>query len=895
VPLAVYSINIVVLPGRKRLHRSIAILIILVTGYSCSVEKNTNLSRFYHNITSQYNIYFNGYETYQAGLMRISSTNIDNYSTVMPLFEFSNKDAARVANGDMERVVLKCSKLISMHSMTAKPERKSNEELSEKEKEFQSRKDYNNWVDDSYLLMGKAQLIQQLYSEARITLLHNIRESSDKTVIDESSIWLARVSAESGNYGEASRLLNEIKTESLNDGLRADYYLTLSDIKLKEGDLAAAASPLAKSLQYIKGAKEKNRYTYILAKIYEETDNFNESEKWYREVLKLNPPYEMEFNTRINLAGVFDVETGDIESIRKELNKLLKDAKNKEYKDQIYYALGNLAMREGKIDEAIELITKSAAASTNNTIQKGRSYLMLGEHFFKINDYKRSQVYYDSAVISLSEEYPGFDEFYNRSLNLNELAGHLSTVEREDSLQYVASLPAPQREALIAGIIQIIEREERLAETQIDQRYNMGEFYETQRRFQGDIEATGKWYFYNQAALTFGRSEFRNRWGERKLEDNWRRMNKSRLASSIIGDEGDTGQVSDTSQTIVDNKSQEYYLRNLPLTDSLIVISNDRISSALFNAGRIFQERIINASQANLAYTTLIERYPNHPLIPQTLYNLYQLNRESDPATAGRHRSSLIDHYPESDYAKILVDPDYYNTMIEKSLEAESLYNRAYDAWESEDLSLAASLCEQGINLYPESELAPKFMLLRSYAIAQTVEERVLKEELNLIAKTYPGTTEAKRASELVEYLNQEIPELKIEEERVIARDLYSSEQTGEYYFVVVLKSKSLDINRLTFDVINFNIDNYTDNNFGSKGELINDQYIRITVGPIADRENAAGYFKGFIPSEVLRSTANAEIITFIITTENLAKLNSNHDPDRYLLFFRENYGDLIR
>jgi len=222
----------------------------------------------------------------------------------------------------------------------------------------------------------------------------------------------------------------------------------------------------------------------------------------------------MEFNARINQAGVFDVEQGDTEEINKELNRLLRDAKNKEYKDQIYFAMGSLALREGQIDEAVEYIKLSAAAASTNTTQKGRSYLVLGTYYFNQKEYLASQVYYDSAVAFLAQDYPGYPEIYDRAADLKELAGYLHTVEREDSLQYVASLPVSQRDMMIAGIIQKVDQEERMAEADLDQRYNMGEFYENQRRNQGNIDASGKWYFYNQAALSFGRTEFRNRWAK---------------------------------------------------------------------------------------------------------------------------------------------------------------------------------------------------------------------------------------------------------------------------------------------------------------------------------------------------------------------------------------------
>lgn len=851
------------------------------------------MSRFFHNLTSQYNIYYNGLESYREGIDRITSSNRDDYSMIMPLFEYSNPDAAQSASSDMERAIQKCSKLISLHSITAKPEIKNNEPLSEKEKEFIAMNNYNNWVDDSYLLMGKAQLILRRNEEARITLMYNLRESNDRNVKDETSIWLSRIYADVANYNEASRVIEEIETASMADELLPDYYLTLSDIQLKQGRFEAAADHLDSALKNMKGKREKARLTYILARLHEATGNTIEAEISYRKVLRLNPPYEMEFNARINQAGVFDVETGDTDEIEKELKKLLKDEKNKEYKDQIYYAMGNLFLREGKIEDAVEYMKLSASAASSNTTQKGRSYLILGIYYFNQRNYRESFFYYDSAVVFLPADFPGYPEIYERTVNLTELEGNLYTIEREDSLQYVASLPVPQRDLLITGIIQKIEQEERLSETQGDQMYNMGEFYENQRRYQGNVEASGKWYFYNQAALTFGRTEFRNKWGERGLEDNWRRINRSRISTNLMQEEMNPGVVADTSAAATNRKSREFYLRDLPLTDSLVTISNDHIADALYNAGRIFQEKIPDIEQSNNNYSSFLSRFPGHEYVPQALYNLYYLNLEADPALSESYKNRLIADWPGTEFAMILSDPEYFNNRLAKERESEELYNEAYAARENENMELAIALCDRGISQYPESELIPMFRLLRVYSMARTTDERTLKVELLKISADFPGTDQALRAAEMVEYLNREIPELKVEEEQAIAREIYNTDLTGEHYFIVIVKTRILEMNRLTFDVINYNIDNYTNENFSSRGALINNSYIMISVGPFTDRDQAAGYYNKFQPREILKNTDDIEIIMFIISSPNMEVLIEDEDPDRYFLFFRENYTEL--
>ncbi|MDZ7739142.1 MAG: tetratricopeptide repeat protein [Bacteroidales bacterium] len=877
-----------------RYLKSNNILIVLATGlllYSCSVEKNTGLSRFYHNLTSNYNIYFNGNEAFLEGMEKIKQSYKDDYATLIPIFEYSDENAARSAVGDMERAINKASKLISLHSMTASPEMDSDKPLTDKEKEFYDRKEYNDWVDDSYLLMGKAQLLKHDYNNARITLLHNIRETHDEEMRIRSMIWLARTYTEAGNYNEAGRLLSEIDPQPLDDELQAEYYLSLADMHMRRQQYERAIPALENALDNIKGKKNKNRPAYILARLYEETGNSTLATKYYKKVLKLNPPYEMEFNARISQAGVFDVESGDVESIRKELDKLLRDDKNKEYLDQIYFAHGNLSMREGNTGEAIDYYHRSAAASTNNNNQKGRSYLMLAEHYYDKPDYHLAQMYYDSAVTFLDKQYPGYNDYNRLSSKLNELTSYLDIVSREDSLQYVASLSPSEIDNIINGIIREIEQEEREAAMPEGGRYNMGQFYENQRRFRDNIEASGKWYFYNQSALTFGRTEFRNRWGDRQLEDNWRRRNKS-STGAVGGSSEDAGQAEEEVDVTADIKSKEYYLKNLPLNDSLMAESDRKMADALFNAAQVYHEKFNDYEKAKESYTSFISRFPDNPRVPHALYNIYSICKDRDPQLAESHKERLISRHPESEYAKILSDPDYLKTRMKEANRAEEMYNSAFSLWKNGDMEAAIAICNRAPDEFPQSELLPKFMLLKAYAMGPALDEKSLKDELLRITDMYPGTDEAARASEMIAHINEKVPELKEEDEREIAVSLYDTLQTPPYRFMLVIMDKDLDINRLTFDVINYNIDNYTNENYNTRGELVDDEYISITVGTFPGIGAAMDYYKSFSPADILRNTGETEIFSFIISSSNYESLIRDKNAGRYYLFFRENYPE---
>jgi tetratricopeptide (TPR) repeat protein/outer membrane protein assembly factor BamD (BamD/ComL family) len=877
-------------------YRILSVAILLVIAFSCSVEKNTRTTRFYQGLTSRFNIYFNGNESFKAGVAKINAGYRDDFSELLAIFEYSDPSTVQMCASDMERAVQKASKVISLKSITARPESKDNSMPSEKEEEFMNRKEYNEWVDDSYLLLGKARLYKRDYNLAKSTLSFNISSSYDPEKRAESTIWLARVYNETGNYNESYRILNELDIASgFTESLRALYYTTLADLYLKQKRYSDAIDPLGRAIENTAGKRTRYRLTYLLAQLCEKTGDESRATSLYREVVKMNPPYEVEFNARINLAGVFDPNTGNPVSVKKELERMLRDSKNREFRDQIYFALGNLFNKEGNAAEAVERYKKSAAVSTNNTKQKAKSYLALAEYYFSRPDYVNSGLYYDSAVMFLDEKYPDYKLLRAKSQNLNALLEQINIIQREDSLQKVAAMSASDRNTLIAGIIEKVKADESRGASASDanaDRYNLGQYYENERRFQGNIEQEGKWYFYNQAALTFGRTEFRRRWGDRKLEDNWRRLNKSRQSSaqSASGPEEKTQAGSDSVSSKINNKNPEFYMANLPINDSLKSISNRKIAGAYLEAGKIYNERFRDNSRAIESFEALLNRFPGDLLEPETLFSIFRVYREDSNQRAELYRERLIEKYPGNEFTKSITDPDYYTKKSEAAREAERLYSEAYGKYISEDFTGAVDLCNNALETFARHELAPKFMLLKAYCTARIADERTFKEELSKLVKQWPDTPESARAADLIAFLNKEIPELQVEEDKQVAAEIYTDDLNSTQSFVLIIKNGAFNINQASFDVISYNIDNYTNSNYRTQGSLVDDKFIMLTVSGFKTLQEAIDYYNNFRIEQVVRNPSKVQIYSFLIGKSNLETLLKDKNPDRYLLFFGEKY-----
>jgi len=845
-------------------------------------------------MTARYNIYFNGYESFKAGLAKITNGYQDDYADLLKVFEYSDPLTVSMCSSDMEKAIQKASKLITLKSITAKPELKDKRQLSDKEKELLDRKEFNEWVDDSYLLIGKARFYKHEFSEATSIFNYCIASANDPAIKTEATLWLAKIYNETGNYNESLRLLSEtdISTD-FTKSLLSMYYTTMADLFIKQKRYSEAIDPLSISIKHISKKKTRYRLTYLLAQLFEQTGDGARATSLYRDVVKMNPPYEVEFNARINIADVFDINSGNPLEIRKELEKMLKDSKNKDFQDQIYFALGNLLMKEGNETEALDLFRKSAAANSSNQNQKGRSYLALASHYYEKPDYMKAGKYYDSAVFFLNQKYPDYQALKTKSQSLNVLVSQLTIIQTEDSLQRIAMMTEAERDAFISSIIAKILKDESEGKTsEYSDRYNLGQFYENERRFQGNIEQEGKWYFYNQAALTFGRTEFRRRWGDRKLEDNWRRSNKAIVTFSQISDNPDevSQNSTDSSSTILDYKNPEFYLINLPLTDSLINISNEKTANALLNACKAYAERIFDLDKANETLESLSRRFPDSDLLPEALYTLYRVNKETNSAKAETYRQSLLKKYPESEFARILSDPAYYEKKMADLKLAEKLYEESYNAYNNENFNYAITVCDDGLIKFPQNLLAPKFLLLRAYSIARISDERSFKEELNNLIKTWPETAESKKAVEIIAFLNKKIPELKVEEDKEIAAELYSADTTATHVFVLIIIDPAFNINLATFDVISYNIDNYTNENYRTTGLLVDNKYIMITVSGFPDYTQSRYYFDAFRTDQLIRNSSETKMMTFIISDDNLSVLNNDKNPGRYQLFFMENY-----
>ncbi|HUW92226.1 MAG TPA: hypothetical protein VMV74_03600, partial [Bacteroidales bacterium] len=400
-------------------------------------------------------------------------------------------------------------------------------------------------------------------------------------------------------------------------------------------------------------------------------------------------------------------------------------------------------------------------------------------------------------------------------------------------------------------------------------------------------------YFYNQAALTFGRTEFRRRWGERRLEDNWRRANRTRMTFVTQGSETGEAVTMSDSAIMAAERTKEFYLMNLPLTDSLMDVSQRKSAAALLGEGKVLASRLNDTILAVSSLEEASKPGDSETVRAEALWELYRLLHKRDPARAERRRSELLSLFPGSEYAQILTDPDYVRKQMEVSKTTGILYESAYSAFAAGNFEETFTLCENALKIYSQDQLSPKFMLLQAMAAGASHGEMAYKEKLDTLVARYPATEEGKRAAEIIEILRREIPEIRIADDIKIAETIYVTDTLQPHYVLLVAANIKANLNQMVFDVINFNLDNFSDKNYSSEGTAAENDLLMITVGTFASPSEAMKYLKAFDPLKEIRGAAEAQVSLFIISRDNLPIFRDDRNIERYRIFSDKTYAPL--
>ena len=910
---------------RKITYHFAILVLAFVVLVACSTRKNTFTRRVYHNLTAHYNAYWNGNESLKEGIVELSKGSKDNYTEVLPVFKNGTKEEAQKINPQMDRAIEKGVKVIKLHSIYIKG------------------KEHIRWIDDAYFMIGKSNYYKQEYRMAIRTFNFIISQYKANPIKYEAMVWLAKTNNQLGEFSAAQSMLdlvrNKLSSGDAPKSVEREMNMVYADYYIKQGNYTPAIDYLLPAIKQNRKKDTKTRLRFILAQIYQRNGDLAKATELYQQVIRKNPPYEMAFNARIYLAMSYDAATGDSKALEKRLTKMLKDAKNKEFLDQIYYALAEVALRNKDKNTAIKYLKLSVSTSVSNNYQKAISSLQLANLDFEEPVYEHAQAYYDSTIMFLPKTYKNYDLIKSKAEVLNELVKNIQIVKVQDSLQAMALMSPAERDMKINNTIAaILKEEQRKAEEENANRQALSVLQNTRQNLGGNTgNGAGEWYFYNTSTMSFGFSEFSKKWGKRKLEDNWRISNKQTIdyGDNQVNknDETEDGEPKDTSALASNPKNKNFYLKDVPLTEEKMKKSNDKVEKALYNMGYIYYEGLKDLIKAKETFEKLITRFPKGKQVLGSYYQLYKIISDlGDKAKEDYYKDLIMKEYPESDYAKIIADPEYYKQIQARKNEINLFYDETYKAFILGSYNKVITNYQTATSKYKLSPIFPKFEYLNALSLGKTKGKDSLITSLNSLITKYPNHEIIPMAQMVLAYLNggndvnldkngasnitpekkgktKVIPETPKNNEigNTIKKDtiastkvtnnikdqlsVYKENAEGVHFFILMVDASKINVNVLKIKISDFNRKYYSTNNLEITSIIYNKNIHLISVTQFDNAEKAMLYYKTIRSDEYIYSTLDAATTSdFLISSENFTTFYKLKDLDGYQSFFNSIY-----
>lgn len=883
----------------------VVITLFVALGVGCSNKVNTWSSRQYHMATTRWNVYFNGKESLRIGEELIAQNHKENFDELLPVYFENNIEARNTAEANMERSVGKAVKAIELHSITAKPKRRRGKRESEKYREFRRKKEYNNMIDEAYLLLGKAQFYRREYYSMERTFRYILREYRGFDVYYEGAIWYARGLAEQNKYFRALRTIEDVMKEPEFPAKLENMARTAkADMLIRRGAYKLAIDELEYLTKHTKKKEGQTRYYYLLAQLYTMQGEIAKAQATFSDLVDTHPEYDYVFQAKMSRAllyGEFGIQDGN-KKVFSELRSLLRDGRNKEYLDQVYFTMGHLYEQEGNMDKAEKNYLLSLESNTGNNKQKAQTLLALGDYYFDHKkDYTNAQARYSEASAIITEDYPDYEEISTRLESLTLLAENLKTVEVQDSLRRIASMPKLEMEQYIQNLL-LEEHKSFDKKTRRERKLHQAKLKTIDRPI-------GEWYFYNPLAVEQGKRAFRKEWGAIALTDNWRSRKEPEPLS--ISEETKQQKAEEEKRTTFED-----YMKDLPLTPEQMEASKEKSINALYDAGVIYEDEVEDYGEAIRAFEQVLEREPeNQEKILRANYHLFLLNSLLDnDVKASFYKQVVINEFPESAYARVLQDPAYYAKLEQKGKDAELLYQKAFEAYSRQDFEQTKELTTKGINEFRDVAVYQRFVFLNAMAKGYTESPDAFKEALQEVKKVVTDRKIAEATDKMLAQLakgivpNREQGEVKrdwkaedfeksitkqIKEskkhrdtEKIEIPKSYKMEEDVPHFFAMVLPR---DIKAgIEKSIERFNSEQYSAKNLRVRRRNFSLNTDIILVESLPNRNEALSYFGQMVirQKEFMKGVNEVDYDNFIITERNLLKLTADRKLTPYLDFY---------
>jgi tetratricopeptide (TPR) repeat protein len=885
-------------------------LVVLAGG--CAMKKNTWSTRSFKALNTKFNVWYNGNTSYEEGLKGISQAHTEDYSAIIPLYPISRHENANSGKSQMDRAIEKSRKAIKLYSIKQKPERNTRKWSDPEYQLWYNQNEFNPELIEAWMMLAKSEFHKADFIGSVGTFTYISRHyKHDKDVVAQCQLWIARAYGEMGWIYEAEQVMSKIKQDDLKSTNTGLYASVNADLLLKKKQYREAIPFLELTLKNEKDKLQKQRINFLLAQLYRKTGNAGQAFKAFTEVTKMNPPYEMDFNARIYRAEL----NPNVNSVRKELHKMLKNVNNKDFHDQIYYTLGKTYMAQGDTVQAMKFYEKSAESSTRNGFDKALTLITLGDLYYNKQNYIKAQPCYDEASKIITVENEDFARVEKRAITLSELVVQYEIVVLQDSLQKLASLPEDKRlEAINRVIEKLIADEKAAAEAEVAKANQMDDGPELMQPI-GFNQGAGDWYFYNPAIVKSGQRDFRKKWGSRKLEDNWRRTNKSSaLFAEETGTTNNPAEVTEGTEneagtgatsTTSDPKSPEFYLKQIPMTAVAIKKSNSEIADALFSMGMIYKDKVEDYPMAIRTFDDFVKRFPADKRVEDAYYQSYIVStRLSDETAAQQYKTMLLTQFPKSKYAEILSQPNYGGRMQEMIRTQDSLYRVTYDAYNRSDFATVRKQVEFMKAEYPLSTLMPKFLFLEALSTGKSDTQTNFETKLNSLVEKYPESDVSAMSKDIIALMKQgreaktgsthgsllsRREKSTISDETEIRDQQFSPEKESKHRLLLITSADKEGMNKLLFNVAAYNFTRFMVKDFDLVVNQIDSLNSSLSVTNFDSYDEALWYLSSVGTDPDLRTLFDSfNTQKLIISEENYALLRTVFTLEEYQIFHQK-------
>ena len=904
-------------------------LLVLLLAAGCSTEKNTPQSRWWHSFTARYNTYYNGTVAYIDGSLEKENGHKDNFTEMIPLYTVGKPESRSLGEGNFDRAIEKCQKAIKLHSIKRRPKWTKSRKKTAKDIEWLNRKEYNPFLWKAWLLMGRAQFMKGAFDEAASTFAYMSRlYATQPAIYGRARAWLAKCYIEQDWLYDAEDVMTKMRRDSIHWRARKEWDYTYADYYIHTGQYAEAIPYLRKVIKHEMRRKQRARQWYLMGQLEAALGHEEKAYKAYKRVLRLSPPYELAFNARIAMTEVMAGRKSG--KMIKKLKRMARSDNNKEYLDQVYYAIGNIYLNQKDTLNAISAYEQGNIKSTRNGIEKGVLLLKLGDLYWEREDYSNARRCYGEAIGLLEKERDDYEQLSDRSKVLDELVPYTDAVHLQDSLQALAKMPEAERNEAIDRVIEALkkkEKEERDAQAEAEaQQYlaeqgGLGNNTAQNQTQSGMTDSKGTWYFYNPTAVSQGKATFQKLWGRRENVDDWQRVNKTVVAQAtpfeeLTDEQRDSIAAVEAMQDSIENAmdsahndphKREYYLKQIPFTPEQVAESNKIIEDGLFHSGVIFKDKLDNLALSEKTLRRLTDNYKDYENMDEAYYHLFLLySRRKEKSLADTYLNLLKRDFPESEWTVLLSDPNYEaNARFGVHIE-DSLYAATYNAFKADRFDEVAANTALSAERFPLGANRDKFIFIGGLSKLNSGDSDGCLADMQELISKYPESDVGEMAGMIINGVKAGRPlyggkfdisdiwerrTVVLNDSDSIAARTFVAERNTPFSFLLVYQPDSVDANKLLFELARFNFTNFIVRNF----DITTDEQgglQRMIVGGFLSYDEALQYARQLYGNAgIARMAAKARAI--IISDANLELLGTQYSYNDYDKFYEQHFVPL--